>query len=119
VRAPRLVGQSPPSGDLGPESPARGSNPLLLGSFRWRRYGPVYAHPQALDAPRDPDESPFHGGDHDRSFTSTDDALSDGRELSAISRVARGTVTPVWQRGHLGVSVLPLTPSRYESGAPQ
>lgn len=32
--------------------------------------------------------------DHDRSLTSTDDALSDGREWSAISKVARGTVTP-------------------------
>jgi hypothetical protein len=93
-RAPRLVSQSPPSGDLRPESPARGGNPFPLRSFRWHREGPGYARPQATDPPRDPGECLFHGGDHDHSLTSTDDILSDGREWSAISRVARGTVTP-------------------------
>src|SRR5262245_16192046 len=44
---------------------------------------------------------------------------SEGRELSAIRKVARVTLTTASQRGHLGVSVLPLTPSRYDSGAPQ
>jgi len=38
--------------------------------------------------------------------------LSDGRELSAIKNVACETGTTSWQRGHLGVSVLPLTPTR-------
>jgi hypothetical protein len=42
-----------------------------------------------------------------------------GREWSAIRNVARETVTSSWQRGHLGVMVLPVTPSRYESAALQ
>jgi hypothetical protein len=37
---------------------------------------------------------------------------SRGRELSAIRNVARSTVTTTPQRGHFGVMVLPVTPSK-------
>jgi hypothetical protein len=37
---------------------------------------------------------------------------ADGRELSAIRNVARSTTTGMPHRGHLGVIVLPVTPSR-------
>ena len=40
---------------------------------------------------------------------------SEGRELSVIRNVARSTTTATPQRGHLGVIVLPVTPSRYDS----
>src|SRR5262245_50423996 len=40
--------------------------------------------------------------------------FGEGREWSAIRKVARETVTTTPQRGHLGVIVLPVTPSRYE-----
>lgn len=37
---------------------------------------------------------------------------TDGREWSAIRNVARSTTTATPHRGHLGVIVLPVTPSR-------
>ena len=52
-------------------------------------------------------------------FIPAADGRTVGRELSAMRNVARVTVTTAWQRGHFGLNVLPLTPSRYESGASQ
>jgi hypothetical protein len=44
---------------------------------------------------------------------------SAGRELSAIRNVARSTATRTPHRGHFGVIVLPVTPSRNESAPSQ
>src|SRR5207249_7666194 len=46
-------------------------------------------------------------------------AFAVGRELSAIKKVARETVTTDLQRGHRGLMLLPATPSRYEREALQ
>jgi hypothetical protein len=44
---------------------------------------------------------------------------SRGRELSDIRNVARSTTTVAPHRGHLGVMVLPVTPSRYDKAQSQ
>jgi hypothetical protein len=56
------------------------------------------------------------GWTHELAFT-TAIGFAVGREWSAIRKVARETLTSVLQRGHLGLMLLPATPSRYERAA--
>jgi hypothetical protein len=87
----RLVGQASAGSDLGPEPPPRRCHAILLSESARGESSSTPA--QATDRSEQAHESSCDDGDHGMNLTSSDEAVSDGRELSVIKKVARGTLT--------------------------